>query len=110
MNMLNSIIIEGKVLNKTSTVTVQGNPVTVITIETRRSCKDSYDGTEKEELSKFDVDTFGKLAEMCNEYANEGRTIRVVGRLTTHDITVNGTTVPRITILAEHIEFKPFTK
>ena len=109
MNMLNSIIIEGKVLNKTST-TMQGGLVTVITIETRRSFKDSYDGSIKEELSKFDVDTFGKLAEVCNEYANEGRTIRVVGRLTTHDITVNGVTVPHVSIMGEHIEFKPFTK
>ena len=106
MNMLNSIIIEGKVLNKTSTVTVQGNPVTVITIETSRVYKDSYDGTMKEELSKFDVDTFGNLAEMCNRHAKEDRTIRVVGRLTTHDTTVNGFTVPHVSILGEHIEFK----
>lgn len=110
MNMLNSLIIEGKVLNKTSTTTMQGGLVTVITIETRRSFKDSYDGTVKEELSKFNVDTFGKLAEMCNEKANEGRTIRVVGRLTSHDTIVNGFTFPHVSVLAEHIEFKPFTK
>ncbi|MBO7715737.1 MAG: single-stranded DNA-binding protein [Methanobrevibacter sp.] len=95
MNMINSIIIEGKIEK------VEGNglmPILIITIATSRFYKE---GSEtKEEVGHYEIEVFGRLAELKN--FEIGREIRVVGRLRQND--------KKVWILAEHIEFKPFIK
>lgn len=94
MNMLNSLIIEGKIEK------VEGNgllPILIVTIATTR-----YEVREKkEEVEHFKIEVFGRLVEQEKQF-QIGREIRVVGRLRQDD--------SKVWVLAEHIEFKPFIK
>ena len=61
-----------------------------------------------EEVSFFDVECYGKLAEHCAKKGTKGRGVRVVGRLkqnTWKDET--GKTHSKVLVIAEHIEYKP---
>ena len=62
-------------------------------------------------MSYFDVTTWARLAEVCGEYLKKGRGVRVVGRLKQDRWTSpEGQTRSKITIVAEHVEFKPQVK
>jgi single-strand DNA-binding protein len=63
------------------------------------------------EVSFFDVEAYGKMAEYCEEKAKKGRGVRVVGRLkqdTWKDS--NGKSVSKVYVVAEHIEYRPVKK
>ena len=63
------------------------------------------------EVSYFDVTSWGHLAEVCGEYLKKGRGVRVVGRLKQdrwNDPEGNGRS--RVSVVAEHVEFKPERK
>ena len=62
----------------------------------------------QKEVSYFDVSTWARLAEVCGEYLKTGRGVRVVGRLRQDRWTdQEGTLHSRVSIVAEHVEFKP---
>jgi len=64
-------------------------------------------GFEKE-VSFFDVETWAKLAEACYAKGRKGRGVRVVGRLKQDRWSgPDGKAHSRITIVAEHVEFRP---
>jgi single-strand DNA-binding protein len=64
-------------------------------------------GFEKE-VSFFDVETWSRLAESCYAKGKKGRGVRVVGRLKQDRWTgADGKPHSRITIIAEHVEFRP---
>jgi single-strand DNA-binding protein len=64
-------------------------------------------GFEKE-VSFFDVETWAKLAEACYSKGRKGRGVRVVGRLKQDRWSgPDGKAHSRITIVAEHVEFRP---
>jgi single-strand DNA-binding protein len=64
-------------------------------------------GFEKE-VSFFDVETWARLAEACYNKGRKGRGVRVVGRLKQDRWTdTNGKAHSRVSIVAEHVEFRP---
>jgi single-strand DNA-binding protein len=80
-----------------------------MTLASNRFCK--VDSGYEREVSFFDVDTWGRLAEACYDKGRKGRGIRVVGRLNQDRWTgTDGKQHYKIKIVAEHVEFRPELK
>jgi len=107
MNNLNSILIEGNMVREPLyRTTPKGTPVCTFSLASNRFFKQDT-GLEKE-VSFFEIETWAKLAESCNNQGRKGRGIRVVGRLKQDRWTGNdGKPHSRIRIVAEHVEFRP---
>ena len=107
MNNLNSILLEGNLTRDPELKqNVNGVSYCQLSIATNRYFKqhDEY----KEEVSYFEVVTYGRLAAICAEYLCKGRGVRVVGRLKQfrwHN--EKGKPRSRVMIIAEHVEFRP---
>jgi single-strand DNA-binding protein len=111
MNNLNSIILEGNLTaDPMVKTTPNGTSLTGFGIAVNRQ----YFVSEKEvakEVSFFDIETWGKLADSCGNNLKKGRGVRVVGRLKQNRWTdENGKNHSRVIIVAEHVEFKPMQK
>lgn len=111
MNMLNSIILEGNITRQPELKDFSnGGKVCTLPIAVNRRYK-AADGTSQEEVSYFDIDTFGNLADVCSKWCPKGRGVRVVGRLKQNRWTdSDGKAHSRVKVIAEHIEFKPYFK
>jgi single-strand DNA-binding protein len=107
MNNLNSILIEGNMVREPQySITPKGTPVCNFRLASNRFFKQD-NGYEKE-VSFFDVETWAKLADTCNNMGRKGRGVRVVGRLKEDRWTgSDGKPRSRISIVAEHVEFRP---
>ena len=107
MNQLNSIIVEGNLVqDPESRLTPRGTPLCQFVIATNRYFK--QDGVRNSEVSYFDVEVWSKVAESCEKYLNKGRGVRVVGRLKQDRWTDDaGKSRTKIKIVGEHVEFKP---
>ena len=107
MNQLNSLIIEGNVTRDPEyKETANGHKICNIPVAVNRFYKNA-DGEGVNEVSFFNIETFGKMAESCQKNCEKGRGIRVVGRLKQSRWTNSeGKTASRISIIAEHVEFK----
>ncbi len=105
MNSLNQIILEGNVSRQPELrQSATGTNVCVIPIAVNRSYK-NVKGESVEEVSFFDVTSFGKTAEVCSKYATIGRHVRVVGRLKQDRWkNLEGKSQSKINIIAEHVE------
>jgi single-strand DNA-binding protein len=107
MNNLNSILLEGNlVADPELRYTTNGAAVCSF----RVACNRFYKQEEElqKEVSYFDVTTWNRQAEVCNEYLNKGRGVRVVGRLKQDRWEdAEGRTRSKVHIVAEHVEFKP---
>jgi len=62
--------------------TPSGRPLTKFQLAVNRSWK-SADGEKKSETEWFNVVTWGKLAEICNQYLTKGQQVYIEGRLHT---------------------------
>ncbi len=111
MNCLNQIIVEGNIVREPELKSLpSGAASCTLPIAVNRKYK-TGDGSYEEDVSYFDVDTFGGLAEVCVKWCPKGRGIRVVGRLKQNRWKDDaGKSHSRVKIIAEHIEFKPFLK
>lgn len=112
MNMLNSLIIEGKIRKVNPLIDLlDGITYEVFEVETERFYK-NIDGEMHKEVSVFNVRTVGKMAEVVTKHAKVGRGVRVVGRLkqTVRTDPKTNTKNSEIYIIAEHIEFKPIKR
>ena len=107
MNNLNSILIEGNLVrDPLLRSTPKGTQVCMLSLASNRYYKQDS-GFEKE-VSFFDVETWAKLAEACYSKGRKGRGVRVVGRLKQDRWSgPDGKAHSRITIVAEHVEFRP---
>ena len=107
MNNLNSILIEGNLVrDPLFRSTSKGTPVCTFSLASNRFFRQDS-GLEKE-VSFFEVETWSKLAEACSNLGKKGRGVRVVGRLKQDRWTgTDGKARSRITIVAEHVEFRP---
>jgi single-strand DNA-binding protein len=105
MNNLNSILIEGNMVRDPLVrQTPRGRTVCNLTIASSRYFK-KQDEIEKE-VSFFDIESWGRLAESCAKLGHKGRGARVVGRLRQDRWTcADGKPHARIVIVAEHVEF-----
>ena len=104
MNSLNSLILEGKLVNP-EVIEMDGNKVLRFFIETERWYLDK-DNQRVLETSRFICEGFGVMTEekfMKNMIQDRG--IRIVGRLKQYK-----TEVPYTCVVCEHIEFKPIKK
>jgi single-strand DNA-binding protein len=107
MNNLNSILIEGNLVRDPQIrSTPKGTQVCTFTLASNRFYKQDT-GLEKE-VSFFDVETWAKLADNCFNLGRKGRGVRVVGRLKQDRwSSSDGKTHSKISIVAEHVEFRP---
>ncbi len=81
---LNKVIIIGNVgTDPEMRFTPNGNPVTSFRIATSRTYT-TPEGERKQETEWFDVVTWNRLAEQCNQFLTKGRMAYVEGRLRTH--------------------------
>ncbi|GHT67824.1 hypothetical protein FACS1894110_14070 [Spirochaetia bacterium] len=106
MNNLNSILVEGTLVEKPAFQDTRGKSFCTFTIASNRFYK-KHKGIEKE-VSHFEVEAFGKVAENTHNLGHEGRGVRVVGRLQQKKWNDSkGKEQSKIVIVAEHIEFRP---
>lgn len=63
--------------------TPQGSPVTTFSLAVSRSVPGAEGGERKDETEWFNIITWNKLAETCNQYLSKGRRAFVEGRLRT---------------------------
>lgn len=111
MNHLNSIILEGNVVRQAEmTEPSKGFKVCKFPLAVNRFIKSS-NGDASEEVSFFEIEAYGKMAEICEKYGNKGRGVRVVGRLKQNRWKdAEGKNFNKVFIVAEHVEYKPVTK
>ncbi|MCL2185901.1 MAG: single-stranded DNA-binding protein [Treponema sp.] len=110
MNNLNSILIEGNLVkDPLLRSTPKGTQVCTMCIASNRFFKqNNQDAGFEKEVSFFDVETWSKLAEACYAKGRKGRGVRVVGRLKQDRWnSPDGKFHSRVTIIAEHVEFRP---
>lgn len=107
MNELNSLIIEGNMVREPEIgQTNKGTSFCKFTIASNRSYVLNNEAVE--EVSYFDIEAWTKMAEVCKEYGERGRGVRVVGRLKQDRwIGKDGKTCSKVKVVAEHVEFKP---
>ena len=107
MNNLNSILIEGNLVrDPLYRSTAKGTPLCTFSLASNRFFK--QDSQLEKEVGFFDVETWSKLAENCYSLGHKGRGVRVVGRLKQDRWTgSDGKARSRVTIVAEHVEFRP---
>ena len=109
MNNLNSVLIEGNMVrNPLIRATPKGTSVCNFTIASNRYYKQGQDPNFEKEVGFFDIETWGKLAEICSNQGRKGRGVRVVGRLKQDRWTGNdGKNHAKVAIVAEHVEYRP---
>jgi single-strand DNA-binding protein len=107
MNNLNSILIEGNLVrDPLLRSTSKGTQICTMCLASNRFYKQDS-GFEKE-VSFFDVETWSRLAEACYSKGRKGRGVRVVGRLKQDRWNdPDGKPRSRVSIVAEHVEFRP---
>ena len=106
MNNLNSILIEGNLVrDPLLRSTPKGTQICTMSLASNRFYKQDT-GFERE-VSFFDIETWSKLAELCYAKGKKGRGVRVVGRLKQDRWNdPDGKPRSRISIVAEHVEFR----
>jgi single-strand DNA-binding protein len=106
-NNLNSILIEGNLVrDPICRSTPKGTPLCTFSLASNRFYK--HDAGLEREVGFFEVETWARLAEDCNNQGRKGRGVRVVGRLKQDRWTgTDGKARSKITIVAEHVEFRP---
>lgn len=111
MDSINSVVIEGNLVRDvTFKETTKGTHLCTFSIAANRNFTSS-NGDISKEVSYFDVETWGAVADECVKKGEKGRGIRLVGRLKQNRWTgTDGKNYSRITIIAEHAEFRPAFK
>ena len=111
MNQLNSLIVEGNLVRDAEvTEPAPGFKKAIFSVGVNRFYK-NRNNEDVNEVSFFDVEAYGKMAEYCGTKATKGRGVRVVGRLKQDTWkTSEGKTASRVFVVAEHIEYKPVKK
>ena len=106
MNNLNSILIEGNMVRDPLLRSIpKGTQICTFSLASNRFFKQDS-GLEKE-VSFFDIESWAKLADHCYSMGRKGRGVRVVGRLKQDRWnSADGKSHSRITIVAEHVEFR----
>ena len=106
MNNLNSVLLEGNMVrDPLFRSTQKGTSVCNFTIASNRFYH--QDSNLEKEVGFFDVEAWGKLAEVCSGKGRKGRGVRVVGRLKQDRWTgSDGKNHTKVAIVAEHVEYR----
>jgi single-strand DNA-binding protein len=115
MNNLKSVVIEGNLVrDPVFKTTPKGTPLCTFSLASNRYYKqfgENGSSDMQEEVSFFDVTTWAKLAESCRDNGSKGRGVRVVGRLKQERWQDDeGKQHSKVSIVAEHVEFRPMPK
>lgn len=112
MNCLNSIILEGVVTNNPELKeTVSGGAYCLVNISVSRKCKGLDGNYIDDEVSYFDIEAFGNLAEFCASKIKQDKEIGLAGRLKQSKWkNSDNKECSKVVIVAEHIELKPMKK
>jgi len=107
MNNLNSVLVEGNLVRDPDyRTTTKGTAVCKFSIASNRFYRQD-DNLEKE-VSYFDVESWGKIAESVKNLGRKGRGVRVVGRLKQERwVSSEGKSMARVVIVADHVEYRP---
>jgi single-strand DNA-binding protein len=107
MNNLNSILIEGNLVrDPVLKSTPKGTQLCTMVIASNRYY--TQDTGYEKETGFFEVESWARLAESCYSKGKKGRGVRVVGRLKQDRWTSSdGKTQSKVTIVADHLEFRP---
>ena len=106
MNQLNSIILEGNVVKKAEfSEPKTGFQVCKFPLAVNRTTK-TPEGETRAEVSYFDVETYGQMAESCYKWCDKGQGVRVVGRLKQSRWEENNKKHSKVFVVAEHVEYK----
>lgn len=108
MNQLNSIIVEGNICKKPE---IKEKNLSTFSIAVNRYYKKT-EGEFEQETSYFDVEAWGSaFVKNVKENAEKGRGVRIVGRLKqSRWQDKDGKWQSRVTVVAEHIDFKPLAE
>jgi len=79
MSDLNKVIVIGRLTKDPELKQVGGSQLVNFSIATNRKYKSN--NQPKEEVSFFDCEAWGRLAEVINQYANKGTKVAIDGRL-----------------------------
>lgn len=103
---LNSVNIMGNLTRDPEMrFTSTGRPVCNISIANNRVY--SKEGQKVQEVSYFDVEVWGVIAENCSKYLSKGSGIIVEGRLKQDRWEKEGQTQTKVRIVANNIHFMP---
>jgi single-strand DNA-binding protein len=107
MNSLNSILIEGNLVSDPEFfTTTSGTPVCNFALASNRFYRKGSETVR--EVSSFNAEAWGKLAESVKNLGCKGRGLRIVGRLKQEQWEDNaGKRQSRVVIVSEHVEFRP---
>jgi len=108
MNDLNSVLIEGNLTKNAVKTKVNETTLVSFTVGSNRYFKRNESDPEyQKEVSFFDVEVWGKLADSVVDKLNKGIGVRAVGRMK-QDRWVDGAGQKRnrVKIIAEAVEFK----
>jgi len=105
MNDLNSIILEGTVVDDPVTITDSGKVTCRFYVGSKRYYKRNDEMVK--DVSTIEVECRGKLAQTCSEILKKGRGVRICGYLKQELEDFDGKDISKVYIVAENIEFKP---
>jgi single-strand DNA-binding protein len=106
MNSLNISLVEGRLTRDPLTKTTEkGSLLCTFSIAYNRYYRKGEE-TEKE-VSFFDIEAWGKTAELCRDIAVKGMAVRVTGRLKQDRWDdADGSPHSRVGIIADRVEFR----
>ena len=105
--MYNKVILVGRLTkNVELRYLPSGSAIATFSLATSRSWKDKNSGETKEETMFIDIKTFGRSAEIANQYLKKGNRVLVEGRLVLERWTdQNGQNRSKHVVQADNINF-----
>ncbi|MCX7785704.1 MAG: single-stranded DNA-binding protein [candidate division WOR-3 bacterium] len=106
LGSLNYVVIMGRAVREPELkYTPKGNPICSFSIAVNRRYQDKETQEWKDDTSFFNVRTFGKWAEMCNDRLKKGSSVLIEGRLNSRTwIDQNGNKQRRVEIVANRVQ------
>lgn len=87
MSLKNKVLLTGRLGNDPETTALPDNtPVTKFRLATNETYK-KQDGSKVTQTEWHNIKAFGKMAEICRDYATKGRLVQCEGRIATRKYT-----------------------
>lgn len=103
---INLVVVAGRLTrNPESKALPSGNTVTTFSVATNRTW--TKDGQKQEEVEYHNIVVFGKVAENCARYLEQGSLVSVEGRLQTRSWENEGIKHYRTEVVADRVQFGP---
>jgi single-strand DNA-binding protein len=104
MPALNRVQLIGRLGNKpTAHYTPGGKKVTSFTLAVGQRWRDK-NGETRETTDWFNIEVWGKLGDICEQYLSKGRLVYIEGKLRTHRFEQNGVTRYVTRVIAKQMQ------